>query len=263
MEKYQVKEWSYKGEQKFVVADMTNPEKPVYRFGLFANDPTGLPLVYYRKQEDAQAEANRLNKQTQGIYRLLDLDPTAFLLVAYQNKAYTEAIDEAINTYANYDFEEFITNYLDGCANYSFGLYCANYLHIQDPDRFFEAMTDKVKEIATSEKVIKAVEKCQKLKDANSNLFAYTVENELKNALADEAQQIASYYEDLSYQVYCKATNSDKLTDFVATNILEIEDGNFEGLEINLNTGEVYQTRPSATIPTDQLEAIRQAVAAA
>ena len=89
------------------------------------------------------------------------------------------------------------------------------------------------------------------------------MENELRDALVDEAKQIASYYEDLSYQVYCKATDSDKLTDFVATNILEIEDGNFEGLEINLNTGEVYQTQPEATIPADQLEAIRQAVAAA
>ena len=159
MERYQVKEWSYKGEQKFVVADMVNPEKPVYRFGRFANDTTGLPLVYYSKPENAQAEANRLNKQTRGIYRILDLDPTAFLLVAYQNKAYTEAIDEAIDTYANYDFEEFIANYLCGCANYSFGLYCDIYLHVADPDRFFEAMTDKVKGIAASEKVTKAIDR--------------------------------------------------------------------------------------------------------
>lgn len=196
--------------------------------------------------------------------KLLDLKPDQFLAVVYTSKKLTEELNQHIyDAFNDFDCHEMLEPYLKGCRNWSIGLYNQNYIEVSDKDDFLEAVGQHIQALATTDKVIKAYNKCQKLKQANSNLFGYTVENELRDAVLDEINQTAKYYEDLSYQVYCKETTNEQLNDWIDSEIIGCERYPFDTLVIDLTTGEVHDEQPEATIPTDQLEAIRQAVAAA
>lgn len=193
--------------------------------------------------------------------KILSLPTEQFLAVCYSDKKYMNAIDEVISRFADYYLDEIIVAYLEGCNGFSIGLYNQNYIKVSDPDRFFDAMTRKAEEIATSDKVIKAVEKCKKLKDANSNLFGYTVENELRDAIMDEAKSICDYYEALSYEVYSKNTSNEQLNDFVFNNIQLDEDLAFDGLVVDLETGAITDTSVQTYVGSGTLDAIKQALA--
>lgn len=196
--------------------------------------------------------------------KLLDLKPEQFLAVVYTSKKLTEELNQRIyDAFNDFDCPEMLKPYLKGCRDWSIGLYNRNYLTVSDTDDFLEAVGQHIQALATTDKVIKAYNKCQKLKQANSNLFGYTVENELRDAVLDEINQTAKYYEDLSYQVYCKETANEKLNEWIDSEIIGCERYPFDTLVIDLTTGEVHDEQPETTVPTDQLEAIRQAVAAA
>lgn len=192
--------------------------------------------------------------------RLLDLAPDQFLAVCYTSKKLTKEISIAIYDSFNDFFSEMISPYLIGVGNYNIGLYNQNYIKVTEPDEFFVAVGDHIKALATSEEVTKLYNKCQKLKDEGNNLFGYTVEKELKDAVLDEANQIAKYYEDMDYQVYWKATDDEQLNKWVDIEIIGCERYPFNTLVIDLTTGEVRDERPETTVPADQLEAIRKAM---
>lgn len=196
--------------------------------------------------------------------KLLDLKSDQFLAVVYTSKKLTEELNQRIyDAFNDFDCPEMLEPYLKGCSDWSIGLYNQNYIEVSDKDDFLEAVGQHIQALATTDKVIKAYNKCQKLKQANSNLFGYTVENELRDAVLDEINQTAKYYEDLSYQVYCKETTNEQLNDWIDSEIIGCERYPFDTLVIDLTTGEVHDEQPEATIPADKLEAIRQAVAAA
>lgn len=196
--------------------------------------------------------------------KLLDLKPEQFLAVVYTSKKLTEELNQLIyDAFNDFDCPEMIRPYLKGCSDWSIGLYNSNYLTVGDTDDFLEAVGQHIKALATTDKVIKAYNKCQKLKQANSNLFGYTVENELRDAVLDEINQTAKYYEDLSYQVYCKETANEQLNEWIYSQIIDCESYPFDTLVIDLTTGEVHDEQPETTVEADQLEAIRKAVAAA
>lgn len=196
--------------------------------------------------------------------KLLDLKPAQFLAVVYTSKKLTEELNQRIyDAFNDFDCPEMLEPYLKGCRYWSIGLYNNNYIEVSDKDDFLEAVGQHIQALATTDKVIKAYNKCQKLKQTNSNLFGYTVENELRDAVLDEINQTAKYYEDLSYQVYCKETANEQLNEWIDSEIIGCERYPFDTLVIDLTTGEVHDEQPETTVPTDQLEAIRQAVAAA
>lgn len=197
-----------------------------------------------------------MTKQVQ----ILSLPTKQFLAVCYSDSRYMDAIDETITEFAEADFNELICDYLEGC-NYSIGLYNHNYITVKDTTAFFDGMANKVEHIATSDKVIKAYNHAKALKEADSNLFGYTVENELKDAIMDEVIQIAKYYEDMQYRIYCKDTENEQLNDFVFNNIQFDVSLYFGGLVVDLETGAVTDTSVQTYIGADTLNAIKQAMA--
>lgn len=190
--------------------------------------------------------------------KLLDLQPAQFLAIVYTSKELTEKLDQCIYAaFDDFEYREMIEPYAKGCSNWSVGLYNNNYIEVSDKDAFLEAVGRHIQLLATTDKVFKAYNKCQKLKHSDSNLFGYTVANELRDAVLDEINQTTKYYEDLSYQVYCKETANEQLNAWIDGEIIGCLRYPFDTLILDLTTGEVRDEQPKTTVPTDQLEAIK------
>lgn len=188
--------------------------------------------------------------------KLLDLRPAQFLAAVYTSKELTDKLNNCIyEAFSDFECREMLEPYLKGCSDWSIGIYNNNYIEISDKDDFLEAVGQHIRALATTDKVIKAYNKCQKLKQANSNLFGYTVENELRGAVLDEINQTAKYYEDLSYQVYCKEIANEQLNEWIDSEIIGCERYPFDTLILDLTTGEVRDERPKTTVSADQLKA--------
>ena len=196
--------------------------------------------------------------------RLLDLKPEQFLAVCYTSKKLTDAIDSAIDdAFRDFEFNEMIEPYLRGVGDYSVGLYNQNYIRVYDAEEFLQAVGNHIEMLATSDRVIEVYNHAKELKDKHSNLWRYTVEIDLKNAVLDEINQIADYYEKLGFAVYSKDTTDKNLLEFVENELIGCERYPFDTFILDLTTGEVHDEQPETTVPADQLEEIRKAVAAA
>lgn len=213
-----------------------------------------------------ETQANNKTSEKPTKVRVLDLKPDQFLAVCYTSKKLTDAIDKEIGESWERDIEELIFDYLrgeHGAADWSFGMYSPCHLTVKDADKFLDAIAAKVKSVCATNEVIASVKHCEALRAANSNLWRYTVENELKEAVYNEAKGYCDWYEEMSMAVYNKDATNQNLLEYVENEIIGCERYPFDTLVIDLTTGEVHDEQPETTVPTDQLEAIRQAVAAA
>lgn len=198
--------------------------------------------------------------------RLLCLKPDQFLAVCYTSKKLTDAIYEEIDESWNRDIEEIIFGYVRGkrgAADWSFGMYSPCHLTIRDADKFLDAIAAKVEDGPATNEVIASVKHCEALRAANSNLWRYTVENELREAVYNEAKGFCDWYEEISMAVHNEDTTNLNLLEYVGSEIIDCERYPFDTLTLDLTTGEVHDERPETTVQTDLLEAIRKAVAAA
>lgn len=215
---------------------------------------------------NTQTTSNQTSEKPTKV-RLLDLKPEQFLAVCYTSKKLTDAIDKEIGESWERDIEELIFGYLRGdyygAADWSFGMYSPCHLTVEDADKFLDAMANKVKMVCATNEVIASVKHCEALRAANSNLWRYTVENELKEAVYNEAKGYCDWYEEMSMAVYNKDATNKNLQEYVENEIIGCERYPFETLILDLTTGEVHDEQPETTLPADQLEAIRKAVAAA
>lgn len=213
-----------------------------------------------------ETQANNKTSEKPTKVNLLDLKPDQFLAVCYTSKKLTDAIDKEIGESWGRDIEELIFEYLrdeHGAADWSFGMFSPCHITVKDADKFLDAIAAKVKSVCATNEVIASVKHCEALRAANSNLWRYTVENELKEAVYNEAKSYCDWYEEMSMAVYNKDATNQNLLEYVESEIIGCERYPFDTLVIDLTTGEVHDEQPETTVPTDQLEAIRQAVAAA
>lgn len=197
--------------------------------------------------------------------KLLDLEPAQFLAVCYTNSELKDKLNTVIyDAFNDFEFGDMIKPYFkNGVRDYSIGLYNQNYFDITDEAGFMEDVADHIKELATSEPVIKAYNHCKALRDKDSNLFAYTVQTRLKEAVLAEINHIARYYEDLSYCVYCNDIEDEHILDYVDSDIIGCELWPFDEIAIDLITGEIVDYSEQTFIDEELLEQIKQAVTAA
>lgn len=213
-----------------------------------------------------ETQANNKTSEKPTKVKLLDLKPDQFLAVCYTSKNLTDAIDKEIGESWERDIEELIFEYLraeHGAADWSFGMYSPCHLTVKDADKFLDAIAAKVKNVCATNEVVASVKHCEALRAANSNLWRYTVENELKEAVYNEAKGYCDWYEEMSMAVYNKDNTNQNLLEYVESELIGCERYPFDSLILDLTSGEVHDEQPETTVPTDQLEAIRQAVAAA
>lgn len=213
-----------------------------------------------------ETQANNKTSEKPTKVRLLDLKPDQFLAVCYTSKKLTDAIDEEIGESWYRDIDELILGFFHTsprAADWSFGMYEQCYLSVIDEDLFLDAVRRKVDSVCATNEVIASVKHCEALRAANSNLWRYTVKNELKNAVYREAKNYCDWYEEMSSATYRKDATNQNLLEYVESEIIGCERYPFDTLVLDLTTGEVHDEQPETTVQADQLEAIRQAVAAA
>lgn len=250
-QRYEARETRLKGETYYYIFDR---ERPTSRI-----------TAYFSRYDEARAYADQKNRpQSQtsekpASVKLTDLPAENFLQVVFTSEKLTRELDEHFNESANYDFEELICTYLDGCR-YSLGTYNQNYITVESSTDFLDGIERKAKEIATSQQVLSLVKQCKALQDKGSNLFEYMVCNELKDAVLNEAEGIADYWEGISYAIYNKDASDKELKEQTQSNVLDTESYPFESMILDLTSGKVFDTIPETTITPDQLKAVAAAL---
>ena len=123
------------------------------------------------------------------------------LKLIYSSKELTEKMDSM-----NYEeLDCLLRDYLeklDGCR-YSFGMYEDNVIRVQNERDFLYSFKDIQEDFCLTDKIHNKFNQCWKLYLADSNLWRHHAEL-LADMYEEYLNEIIKYYEDVSYDIYCK-----------------------------------------------------------
>lgn len=123
------------------------------------------------------------------------------LKLIYSSKELTEKMDSM-----NYEeLDSVLDDYLrklDG-SKYSFGMYNQNYINVENERDFLLSFKDIQEDFCLTDKIHKKFNQCWKLYLADSNLWRHHAEL-LADMYEEYLNETIKYYEDVSYDIYCK-----------------------------------------------------------